>query len=279
MWSVALISLLIIGQISALPMLPLSATGVGKLDTLSHGEENARTFIVKEVEVPQVPSTEPKQPEQTREFPWPYPPVFEKALPMEAKQRLIQVYIDSTITSEERAEQVNAVFDSLTRDVLMQLPLPTEYERLPFDVYRRIAYIHVADGFKWAERQQLIRDIVESLPEEEKHLMQTPKIGGPPPQFAAVLAPTVYKQLLFVHHNPRLTKEQKSEMITRIMRQVPQEQINQLPLPNGFDQLPMELQTRARSLVYDYSVPQQIRAQKVREFVGSLPEQLRPQLR
>lgn len=70
------------------------------------------------------------------------------------------------------------MFDSLPRHTIVQLPLPVEYERLPMDVYNRISYIHVADGFKWAERQQLIRNIIESLSEEERHLMQTPRIGG-----------------------------------------------------------------------------------------------------
>lgn len=177
------------------------------------------------------------------------------------------------MTSEERVNKVNAVFDSLPQEIRMQLPLPVEYERLPADVYRRIVYIHVADGFKWAERQHLIHSIVESLSDEEKKLMQTPRIGGPPAGFELVLAPTVYKQLLFVHHNPQLTKEEKAELITKIMRQVPQDQINQLPLPAEMQQLPMELKARARSLVYDYSVPQMIRARRVKEFM----EQIRSQ--
>lgn len=68
-------------------------------------------------------------------------------------------------------------------------------------------------------------------------------------------------------------------MITRIMRQVPQEQINKLPLPAGMERLPIELQARARSLVYDYSIPQTIRARRVRDFVEGLPQEVRPQLR
>jgi len=195
------------------------------------------------------------------------------------KQRLVTIYGDSSLASEERVSQINAVFGSLPHEIIEQLPLPVEYERLPADVYRRILYIHTAPGFKWAERQQLIRDIVESLPAEQRQLMHTPRLGGPPPGFELVLAPTVYKQLLTVHHNPRLSKEEKADLITRIMRQVPAEQINRLPLPAGMDQLPMELQQRLRSLVYDYSVPQSIRARRVRDFVQSLPTELRPQLR
>lgn len=220
-----------------------------------------------------------KKQSEEREFPWPYPPVFEPILSDEVKQRLTNIYLDSTLSSEERASQINAVFDSLPQEIIEALPLPTEYERLPFDVYQRIQYVHVAPGFKWAERQGLIRDIIENLPEPERQLLHTPKIGGPPPGFETVLAPTVYKQLLFVHHNPHLTKEQKAQQISSIMRQVPQDQIDHLPLPKGMDQLPAELQKRLRSLVYDYSVPQPVRAQKVREFVNQLPIELRPPLR
>lgn len=205
--------------------------------------------------------------------------MFERYLPTEIKQKLTQLYVDPSLSAEERANQINAVFDELPQQIIEQLPLPAEYEKLPHDVYQRIFYIHVAPGFKWNERQQIIRDIVESLPEEQKQLMRSPRIGGPPPGFEFVLSPTVYKQLLAVHHNQRLSKEEKSELITRIMRQVPQDQIERLPLPAGMDQLPVELQKRARSLVYDYSIPQPLRAQRVRQFVQSLPEEIRPLLR
>jgi hypothetical protein len=273
MWSLALCSLLVLSLTSALPLLPLLGSEGEKLSVLrDETKGDGRMFIVQ--------VSEPKkETEQKREFPWPYPPVFESVLPEEVKQRLVYIYSDTSLASEDRVNQINAVFDSLPREIIVQLPLPNEYERLPADVYKRILYVHTAPGFKWAERQQLIRDIVESLPVEQRQLMHTPRIGGPPPGFELVLAPTVYKQLLTVHHNPRLTKEEKATLITRIMRQVPAEQINQLPLPSGMDQLPIELQQRLRALVYDYSVEQPIRAQRVREFVQRLPAEMQPMLR
>lgn len=269
--------MLVLGLTSALPLLPLLKSEGEKFSVLRDevGNADGRMFIVQVSE----PKREEKPVEQKREFPWPYPPVFESILPEEVKQRLVYIYGDSSLASEDRVNQINAVFDSLPQQVIEQLPLPNEYERLPADVYKRILYVHTAPGFKWAERQQLIRDIVESLPAEQRQLMHTPRIGGPPPGFELVLAPTIYKQLLTVHHNPRLSKEEKATLITRIMHQVPAEQINQLPLPSGMDQLPAELQQRLRSLVYDYSVEQPIRAQRVRAFVESLPTEMRPPLR
>jgi hypothetical protein len=281
MWSVTLCFISVLSLSTALPLLP-SSNSDEKLSVLRdqtrNGGQEGRMFIVEVME-PQHAESKPEPTEQKREFPWPYPPVFESILPEEVKQRLVYIYGDSSLASEERISQINAVFDSLPRDIIEQLPLPVEYERLPADVYRRILYIHTAPGFKWAERQQLIRDIVESLPVEQRQLMHTPRIVGPPPGFELVLAPTVFKQLLTVHHNPRISKEEKSTLITRIMRQVPADQIARLPLPSGMDQLPVELQQRLRALVYDYSVEQPIRAQRVREFVQSLPEEMRPQLR
>jgi len=278
MWFVALCFISLLSLSTALPLLPSVGEGeklsVIRDETRNNGE--GRMFIV------QVSESQPQQPkpvEQKREFPWPYPPAFESVLPEGYKQRLVYIYADSSLTPEERVNQINAVFDALPHEVIEQLPLPSEYERLPADVYGRILYIHTAPSFTWAERQQLIRDIVESLPAEQRQLMHTPRIGGPPPGFELVLAPTVYKQLLTVHHNPRLSKEEKAEIITRIMRQVPAEQINRLPLPSGMDQLPMELQQRLRALVYDYSVAQPVRAQRVREFVQSLPIEMRPPLK
>jgi len=266
--------MLVLSLTSALPLMPLFKGEGEKLNILRDETKGGEgiMFIVQ-VSEPQKPA------EQKREFPWPYPPIFESILPQEAKQRLVFIYGDTSLAPEDRVNQINAVFDSLPREVIEQLPLPAEYERLPADVYKRIQYIHTAPGFRWAERQQLIRDIVEFLPVEQRQLMHTPRIGGPPPGFEFVLAPTVYKQLLTVHHSPTLSKEEKATLITRIMRQVPAEQINQLPLPSGMDQLPIEYQKRLRSLVYDYSVEQPIRAQRVRGFVQNLPLEMRPELR
>jgi hypothetical protein len=254
--------------------LPLKSESVIDLSSTEKDRLNGKIFLVQ---VNEAPKREEQQ--QKREFPWPYPPIFESVLPESVKQQLSQIYEEPTLSAEERANQINSVFDALPQQVIQALPLPVEYERLPADTYKRILYVHTAPGFKWAERQRIIHDIVESLPEEERRLMGTPRMGGPPPGFEYVLAPTVYKQLLFVHYNPRLSKEQKSNMITQIMRQVPAEQLEQLPLPAGMERLPVEVQKRLHSLVYDYSVPQAVRAQRVRDFVQMLPEEIRPQLR
>ena len=272
MQSLALVCLTVVGLTSALPLIveqPLE----------QKSENGARVFLVRVDEAKPQQAEKPLEQQPSRDFPWPYPPVFERYLPTEVKERLTSIYSDQSLSSEERIAQTNAVFDSLPQSIIEQLPLPVEYERLPMDVYRRIQYVHVAPGFKWAERNQLIRAIVEQLPENERQLLRSPRLGGPPPGFERVLPPTVYKRLLFVHHNPILDKEQKAHQITLIMRQVPQQFIDLLPLPRGMNNLPAELQARLRTLVYDYSVEQPERAQRVQEFVQSLPAELRPQLR
>jgi len=263
----------VVGLSSALPL-------VSEQPAEQKSSEGGRVFMVRvdEAKQPELPKAAEQQPPK-RDFPWPYPPLFERYLPDEAKQRLTAIYLDSSLSSEERASQTNAAFDSLSQEIIEKLPLPVEFERLPADVYFRLQYIHVMPGLRWAERQGLTRDIIESLPETERQLLHTPRFGGPPPGFERVLPPTVYKQLLFVHHNPRLTLEQKAHQITLIMRQVPQQMLDFLPLPRGMNELPAELQKRLRALVYDYSVEQPIRAQRVREFVAQLPAEVRPALR
>jgi hypothetical protein len=272
--------LVVIGLTSALPLV---------FEQTAQQKPNERVFMVRVDEAKQAELPKPaehqsgQQPEQQqppkRDFPWPYPPVFEKYLPEEVKQRLTTIFVDQTLAPEQRANQINGVFDSLPQSIIEQLPLPSEYERLPADVYARILYVHTAQGFSWNERQLLTRFIIESLPENERQLLSTPKLGGPPYGFERVLPPTVYKQLLFVHHDPRLNHEQKAHQITLIMRQVPQQMIEMLPMPKGMSELPMELQKRLRALVYDYSVEQPVRAQRVKEFVSQLPDELRPALR
>jgi len=273
MRSLALVCLTLFGLTSALPF-------IVERPVEQKSANGARVFVVQ-VNEPKPQQQELQKPAEqpARDFPWPYPPVFERYLPEEVKQRLTSIYLDQSLTSEERLAQTNAVFDSLPQPIIERLPLPAEYERLPMDVYQRIQFVHVAPGFHWSERNQLIRGVIESLPENERQLLGTPRIGGPPPGFEQVLPPTVYKQLLFVHHNPLLGKEQKAHQITQIMRQVPQQQIDLLPLPRGMSDLPAEIQKRLRTLVYDYSVEQPERARRVQEFVQSLPAELRPALR
>jgi hypothetical protein len=226
------------------------------------------------------PSTTPQavQP-PLQQYPWPYPPSFERFLPLEAKQQLFSIYLDTTLSPADRSQKVNAVFDSLPLEVVQRLPLPNGYERLPADVFSRVWYVKTAPSFSWEERQTLTRAIIESLPEQERALINSPRLAGPPPGFESVLSPSVYKQLLKIHYNPFVSKVQKAELITRVMRQVPASEIEKLPLPLEFRELPEELQRRVRTLVFDYSVEQKTRAERVRQFVASLPEELRPVLR
>jgi hypothetical protein len=273
MRSLALVCLTLVGLTSALPF-------IVERPVEQKPENGARVFVVQIDEAKPQQQEPPKPAEQpTRDFPWPYPPVFERYLPEEVKQRLTSIYLDQSLTSEERLAQTNAVFDSLPQAIIERLPLPAEFERLPFDVFQRIQYVHTAPGFRWAERTALTRAIIETLPENERQLLGTPRIGGPPVGFEQVLAPTVYKQLLFVHHNPLLSKEQKAHQITQIMRQVPQQQIDLLPLPRGMNELPAEIQKRLRTLVFDYTVEQPERAARVNQFVKQLPVEIRPALR
>ena len=84
------------------------------------------------------------------------PPQFESYLPTIAKRSLLGVFLDITLSPEERSRKINEVFDSLPQEIVSRLPLPdgrrevglqwptaffSGYERLSADVYARIAYV------------------------------------------------------------------------------------------------------------------------------------------
>lgn len=47
----------------------------------------------------------------------------------------------------------------------------------------------------------------------------------PPPGFEAVLAPTVYQQLIAVHQNTKLSVVEKKQQVDKVMQQVPADQL------------------------------------------------------
>ena len=122
------------------------------------------------------------------------------------------------------------------------------------------------------------------------------------------MPPDVYEQLLKIHRNQQLNVQQKSQQIDEIMRSLPQEVLDQLPLPpgeqnvpifntfqnfEGFDQLPQKYIKQARTIFGDKTLNFQAnpnymnlkrilvqeKDRKVFEFVRSLPPELRKLVR
>jgi hypothetical protein len=78
-----------------------------------------------------------------------------------------------------------------------------------------------------------------------------------------------------VHSNPDLSIDDKKRQIDQIMSNVPQEQLDKLPLPPGFDRLSPENQQRVRQLMHDFKLDWDSRHERVREFIKTLPREER----
>jgi hypothetical protein len=85
-----LVCLAFVGLTSALP-----------LNVEQKSDNGARVFLVR-VDEAQPPKADLPKPtgQPKRDFPWPYPPVFENYLPDEVKQRLTVIYMDQSLSTE-----------------------------------------------------------------------------------------------------------------------------------------------------------------------------------
>jgi hypothetical protein len=63
------------------------------------------------------------------------------------------------------------------------------------------------------------------------------------------------------------------------MANVPQEQLDKLPLPPGFDRLPAESLQRLRTLMHNFKLDWDERHQQVKEFIMQLPREERRLMR
>lgn len=93
------------------------------------------------------------------------------------------------------------------------------------------------------------------------------------------MAPTIYKQLLAVHSNPQLSVAEKKTQIDKIMVNVPQEQLDNLPLPPGFNRLSIENQQRVRQIMHNFQNGWDARHEQVKEFLKQLPREERRVMR
>ncbi|KAL6737895.1 hypothetical protein Aduo_011500 [Ancylostoma duodenale] len=99
-----------------------------------------------------------------------------------------------------------------------------------------------------------------------------------PPGFVEVLPEDVIMRLRAVHENPSLTAEQQHEQIDQIMTSLPDELVERLPQPPGFENLPQSTRDQLRSIHRDKSLNWRQRAEKIRAVFEALPPHLRPQM-
>nr|CAD2194306.1 unnamed protein product [Meloidogyne enterolobii] len=187
---------------------------------------------------------------------------------------------------------------SVSPKLLAKLPLPPGFEALPSNIKEKIKEINGDPSIDWSKKHLKVKELIGALPQQQHPhpLLHNPSIRipstqiqqtnsgnvipeffppNPPPGFEKVLPPEVYQQLLQIHRNPQLTVQQKSLQIDQIMRSLPQNIIDNLPLPPGFDKLPPKYIKEVRKIFGDKSLNFQEKDQKIVEFVHSLPLELR----
>ncbi|KAH7730596.1 Protein Y75B7AR.1 [Aphelenchoides avenae] len=183
---------------------------------------------------------------------------------------------------------------SLTSDILAKLPMPPGFEKLPEETQKKLRDIHTDTSLNWKERHHKIHKLIESLPLEQRRLLPPsppPPFGSPPPfgphgfppmpppGFEDVLPKDVYSALVAVHRNQSMTVKQKKQAIDEIMRKVPVEIREKLPLPPGFDRLPAEKLKSIRGILTNNALDFDSRHEKLEEFIKSLPKEERRLIR
>lgn len=227
------------------------------------------------------------------------PPGFEKVLPIQTLQQLRDLHRNQQIPLTQKQAEFDRIMSAVPAQILAKLPLPPGFEALPDTVQQQIRTIHGDGTLNWAQKHQKVAALIESLPADQRprpppgfqpspqQSLAGPNAGSgddffppnPPPGFEKVLPTDVYQRLVQIHRNPDLNWRAKSDQIDQIMRALPQNIIDRLPLPPGFDQLPPKYIAQARAIFGDKTLNFHEKDQKVFQFVHSLPPALRKKVR
>uniref|UniRef100_A0A914C405 Uncharacterized protein n=1 Tax=Acrobeloides nanus TaxID=290746 RepID=A0A914C405_9BILA len=220
------------------------------------------------------------------------PPGFEKALPPDVRQKLKAIHENPNLNFTERHEQIDKIMSSLPDEVLDKLPPPPGFEKLPKEVQDQLKSIRRNKSLNWREKHEKVREFIDSLPEEQRKLLPPPPpppffppFGPrglpprPPPGFEKVLPSEVYQRLLAVHENTNISVPEKMQKIDEIMKEVPKETLEKLPLPPGFDKLPEDTQKQARAILFNMSISFKERMKALKKFTKSLPKEQRKMVR
>ncbi|KAI1712241.1 hypothetical protein DdX_09791 [Ditylenchus destructor] len=214
------------------------------------------------------------------------PPGFAGVLPSDVIQKLKSLQSNLELSFPEKQAEFDRILNSVDPATLAKLPFPPGFEGLPENVKEKIKEIHTNTEMSWNEKSKQIGKIIESLPPNLKAFLPEgpPGINGgkrinfppmPPPGFKEVLPADTYAQLLQVHQDANLTPKEKIHKIDTIMRSLPQEVLDKLPLPPGFAQLPPETVEKARAIFADKTLDYEAKNKKIIAFVKSLPEEQR----
>lgn len=76
--------------------------------------------------------------------------------------------------------KIDEIINALPEDVLQQLPLPPVFRLLPQDVQEMIKTVRVAKNLTVQEKWLQTTIIIESLPKEQRQMLQQMTPGFPP---------------------------------------------------------------------------------------------------
>lgn len=76
--------------------------------------------------------------------------------------------------------KIDEIINALPEDVLQQLPLPPVFRSLPQDVQEMIKTVRVAKNLTVQEKWLQTTIIIESLPKEQRQMLQQMTPGFPP---------------------------------------------------------------------------------------------------
>jgi len=198
----------------------------------------------------------------------------------EAESKISQIIDDNDLTWRERNRLIDNIFSTLPPHLLPHLGLDSDFNRLPLPIYQRIYNIHLNEKYKLKDRRAQIRQILENLTWENRVAMQKEEFPlAPPTGFEEVMEPEIYKQLLAIHTNLKMSVAEKKESIDLIMSQVPKEVVDRLPLPQPMGKMPDSIQRNIRKIIYNFQNKWEERLRQFRQYIRTLPKSYRRILR
>uniref|UniRef100_A0A0N4ZLW0 DUF148 domain-containing protein n=1 Tax=Parastrongyloides trichosuri TaxID=131310 RepID=A0A0N4ZLW0_PARTI len=209
----------------------------------------------------------------------PYPKDFEDILPTEIKDQLKALYENKDLKWRERREKVDSIMSNLPQEIKDKLPVPPEYRDLPKEIQQQLKAIKFAPSLTREEKRNKLKSLIDSLPEETRKLIKPRPFPfpprGPPKEFEEVLGTQVFNKLKAVHENKELTPSEKWANIEEIMKGLPTEVLEKLPLPPHLRNLPEDVQAQLKKIFVDKSLSFQEKRQKTKEIIKALPEEIR----
>ncbi|KJH51741.1 hypothetical protein DICVIV_02052 [Dictyocaulus viviparus] len=91
-----------------------------------------------------------------------------------------------------------------------------------------------------------------------------------PPGFEKLLPSDVVRQLKEVHENDLLTAEEQHQRIDEIMVSLPEDVLDRLPPPPGFERLPLSIRNELKKIHRDKGINWRQRHEKIRSLVSEL---------